>query len=67
MSREKSLTAIAKHNKDLVKALARLDVVSLPATSKGALVRSSGGKPTILDGPFAETKEGVSGGPRREV
>ena len=65
MSMEKSLTGMAKHNKALVKALARLDVVSLPAISKGALVRSSGGKPTILDGPFAETKEGVSGGPRR--
>jgi len=67
MSMEKSFTGMAKHNKALVKALARLDVVSLPAISKGALVRSSGGKPTILDGPFAETKEGVSGGSRRGV
>jgi hypothetical protein len=65
MAIEKSLTAMAKHNKTFVEALARLDVVSLPASSKGAFFRSSGGKPTILDGPFTETKEGVSGGPRR--
>jgi hypothetical protein len=56
MLKEKSPTAIAKRSEELARA------IGLWASSKGMLVRSSGGKPTVLDGPFTETKERAIGG-----
>jgi len=58
---EKTLAAMAKYNEELVKAGALLDGVGLQASSKGARVKFSGGKPKVIDGPFAETKELIAG------
>jgi hypothetical protein len=61
MPEEKTLEAMAKYNEELVKAGVMLDGMGLQASSKGARVRFSGGKPTVTDGPFAETKELIAG------
>jgi hypothetical protein len=58
---EKILTAMGKFNEELVKAGVMLAGEGLHASSKGARVRFSGGKKTVIDGPFAETKELVVG------
>jgi hypothetical protein len=58
---EKILTAMGKYNEELVKAGVMLAGEGLHASSKGARVRFSGGKKTVIDGPFAETKELVAG------
>ena len=59
---KKILTEMGKFNEELVKAGVMLAGEGLQASSKGARVRfSSGGKRTVIDGPFAETKELVAG------
>ncbi len=58
---EKILTAMGKFNEQLVKAGVMLAGEGLQASSKGARVKFSGGKPTVTDGPFAEAKELVAG------
>jgi hypothetical protein len=58
---EKILTAMGKFNEELVKAGVMLAGEGLHASSKGARVRFSGGNKTVIDGPFAETKELVAG------
>jgi hypothetical protein len=58
---KKLLTEMGKFNEDLVKAGVMLAGEGLHASSKGARVRFSGGKRTVIDGPFAETKELVAG------
>ena len=55
------MTEMAKYNDDLAKAGVLLDLQRLEPDSKGARVRFSGGKSTVFDGPFAETKELVGG------
>lgn len=55
------MTEMAKYNDDLAKAGVLLDLQRLEPDSKGARVRFSGGKSTVIDGPFAETKELVGG------
>jgi hypothetical protein len=55
------LAAMGKFNEELVKAGVMLAGEGLQASSKGARVRFSGGKKTVIDGPFAETKELVAG------
>jgi hypothetical protein len=55
------LAEMGKFNDELVKAGVMLAGEGLHASSKGARVRFSGGKPTVTDGPFAETKELVAG------
>ncbi len=55
------LTAMGKFNEELEKAGILLAAEGLQASSKGARVRFSGGKKTMIDGPFAETKELVAG------
>jgi hypothetical protein len=56
------LEAMGKYNEELVKAGVMLSGEGLQASSKGARVRFSGsGKTTVIDGPFAETKELVAG------
>jgi hypothetical protein len=57
----KILTAMGKFNEELVKAGVMLAGEGLHASSKGARVKFSGGKKTVIDGPFAETKELVAG------
>src|SRR3989441_11178611 len=61
MPDEKILAAMAKYNEELVKAGALLDLSGLQPSSKGARVKFSGGKRTVIDGPFAESKELIAG------
>src|SRR5256885_11643744 len=58
---EKLLTAMGKYNEELVKAGVLLAAEGLQPSSKGARVRFSGSKRTVIDGPFAETKELIAG------
>ena len=58
---EKILTEMGKFNEELVKAGVMLAAEGLQASSKGARVRFSGRKRTVVDGPFTETKELVAG------
>ena len=58
---EKMLTEMGKFNEELVKAGVMLAGEGLQSSSKGARVKFSGGKTTVIDGPFAETKELVAG------
>lgn len=55
------LTAMGKYNEELVKAGVMLAGEGLHPSSKGARVRFSGSKRTVLDGPFTETKELIAG------
>ena len=55
------LTEMGKFNEELVKAGVMLAGEGLHPTSKGARVKFSGGKRTVIDGPFAETKELLAG------
>jgi hypothetical protein len=57
----KMLTEMGEFNEELVKAGVMLAGEGLQASSKGARVRFSGSKRTVIDGPFAETKELVAG------
>ncbi len=61
MPSEEMLAAMAKFNEEMVKAGVMLDGNGLQPSSKGARVRFSGDKRTVIDGPFAETKELVAG------
>jgi hypothetical protein len=58
---EKMLAEMGKYNEQLIKAGILLAGDGLQASSKGARVRFLGGKPTVTDGPFVETKELVAG------
>jgi hypothetical protein len=55
------LTEMGKYNEELVKAGVMLAGEGLQASSKGARVTFTDGKPSVVDGPFAETKELVAG------
>jgi uncharacterized protein YndB with AHSA1/START domain len=55
------LTSMGNYNEELVKAGVMLAGDGLKASSNGKRVRFSGGKRTVIDGPFAETKELVAG------
>jgi len=55
------LTAMGKFNEELVKAGVMLAGEGLHPTSKGKRVRFSGGKHTVVDGPFTESKELIAG------
>jgi hypothetical protein len=58
---EKALAAMAKYNQQLVDAGVLLDGAGLQASSQGARITFSGGKPSVKDGPFAEAKELIAG------
>jgi hypothetical protein len=58
---EKLLAEMGKFNEELVKAGVMLAGEGLQPSSKGARVRFSGSKRTVIDGPFAETKELIAG------
>jgi hypothetical protein len=57
----KMLAAMGKFNEELVKAGVMLAGEGLQPSSKGARVRFQGDKRTVIDGPFAETKELIAG------
>jgi hypothetical protein len=61
MPNEKLLTEMGNFNEELVKAGVMLAGEGLHPSSKGARVRFSGDKRTVIDGPFAETKELLAG------
>ena len=61
MPREENLADMAKYNEELVKAGVMLDGAGLKPSSKGARIKYSGEKRTVIDGPFAESKELVAG------
>ncbi len=58
---EKLLTEMGKFNEDLAKAGVLLAGEGLHPSSKGSRVKFSGTKRTVIDGPFAETKELIAG------
>jgi hypothetical protein len=58
---ERLLADMGKFNEELVKAGVLLAAEGLQPSSKGARVRFSGNKRTVIDGPFSETKELVAG------
>ena len=60
-SYEKLFEEMGKFNEELVKAGVMLAGDGLHPSSKGTRVRFSGGRKTVIDGPFAETKELVAG------
>jgi hypothetical protein len=61
MPSQKLLTEMGKFNEELVKAGVMLAGDGLQPSSKGKRVRFSGEKRTVIDGPFAETKELIAG------
>jgi len=61
MPSEEILAAMGKYNEELVKAGVMLAGEGLHPSSKGARVKFSGGKATVTDGPFTETKELICG------
>ena len=61
MPSEKLLAAMGKYNEELVKAGVMLAGEGLQPSSKGKRVKFSGEKRTVIDGPFAETKELIAG------
>ena len=61
MPDEKLLAAMGKYNEELVKAGVLLAGEGLQPSSKGARVKFSGTRRTVIDGPFPETKELIAG------
>jgi hypothetical protein len=61
MPEESLMAEMARYHEELVKAGALLDASGLQPTSKGARIRYSKGKRTVIDGPFAESKELIAG------
>jgi hypothetical protein len=61
MPKEELLVAMGKFNEEMVNAGILLDGAGLQPSSKGARVRFSGDTRTVIDGPFAETKELIAG------
>jgi len=61
MPDEKALSEMAKYHEELQRAGVLLDASGLQATSKGWRIQYSGQKRTVVDGPFAETKELIAG------
>src|SRR5687768_15614443 len=61
MPSEQLLTEMGKFNEELVKAGIMQSGEGLHPSSKGKRVRFSGGKKTVIDGPFVETKELIAG------
>jgi len=61
MPEEKTLAAMAKFNQELADAGVMLDGAGLQPSEKGARVRFSGGKPTVIDGPFGEPRDLIAG------
>jgi hypothetical protein len=58
---EELFDAMTKYNEELVKAGVMLDGAGLQPSSKGVKVRFSGGRTSVVDGPFTEAKELIAG------
>ncbi len=61
MPQENLMAEMATFHEELAKAGALIDASGLQPTSKGWRIRHTAGKRTVIDGPFAETKELVAG------
>lgn len=61
MPKEADLASMGKFNEELVKAGVMLAGEGLHPSSKGARIKYSGGKTTVIDGPFTESKELIAG------
>jgi len=61
MPEEKLIAEMAQYHEELQKAGLLLDASGLQPSSKGWRIKYSGGKRTVIDGPFVETKELVAG------
>jgi hypothetical protein len=61
MPGDELIAAMTKYNEESAKAGVLVDAGGLWPSSKGARIRYAGGQRTVLDGPFAETKELVGG------
>jgi hypothetical protein len=58
---EALISAMLAYNDEMIKAGVMLEGAGLQRSAKGARISFSGGKPTIVDGPFTETKELIAG------
>ena len=58
---EELLAAMGRYNEELAKAGVLLDLSGLHPSAEGARVKFAGGKRTVIDGPFTESKELVAG------
>lgn len=61
MPEEKLIAEMMRYNEELSKAGVLLDLAGLQPSSKGARVKFSGGKRTVLDGPFTPTNDLIAG------
>jgi hypothetical protein len=61
MPSEELFSAMGKYNEELMKAGVLLDLAGLQPTSKGARIKISAARRTVIDGPFTETKELIAG------
>jgi hypothetical protein len=61
MPEEKLIAEMMAYHEQLMKAGVLLDASGLQPTSKGARIKYSGGKRTVIDGPFTESKELIAG------
>jgi hypothetical protein len=61
MPTEQLVTDMLKYNEEMIKAGVMLDGMGLQPSAKGARVKFSNGRPTVIDGPFTEAKELVAG------
>ena len=61
MPTEQQMATMGKYNEELQKAGVLLDLSGLKPTSKAVKVQFSNGKRTVIDGPFTEAKEIISG------
>jgi hypothetical protein len=58
---EALVTAMMKYNEEMIRAGVMVGGDGLKPTSRGARIKFHGGKPTVVDGPFAEAKELIAG------
>ncbi len=61
MPDEKLIAAMGKYNEELQKAGVLLDLSGLQPSAKGARIKFSGGKRTVIDGPFTDAKDLIAG------
>src|SRR6202030_1948648 len=61
MPDESLIAAMTKYNEEMAKAGILLDLAGLQPSSKGARIKFSDGRPTVVDGPFTGTKELIAG------
>jgi len=61
MPEESLIAEMAKYHEELAKSGALLDASGFQSSAKGWRIKYSGGKRTVVDGPFTETKELVAG------